>query len=423
MKRLAIPIIVLLLLFGAVGAVWAIFAYLDLPQMAATTPSDSAPQQADAATEASDALSVGIGEQRGEASHQNSGATFDVARIDPEGTSVFAGRAKPGDSVTIMADGAAIGTTEADENGEWTFAVDHPFASADPKLGLRAGPAPAKPQQKVAKADTTAASDEPIAPKPGKRGSASEVTTQLLKNLEGMVETARVEQQEQQKKSAPDPTAPAPETPVAAAPGPTVPEPTAPGTTAPGTTGPETMVPEPSFAPGTPAAPGAPTTPAATAPATPEPTAPTALPESQPQRSSVANLATTPQATPSAADQPTPKRKSVPVPITFVFNEATFTEDGRKAASLLLEYLRLKHYDSVILTGHADERGTDALNMDLSRERLETVASFLKDGGYEGRLDLVPKGETEPFTGVVRSEYDRDELWQLDRRVELVISQ
>ncbi|MGJ0557695.1 OmpA family protein [Methylocystis sp.] len=417
MKRLAIPIIVLLLLFGAVGAVWAIFAFLDQPQTAATTQSDSTRQQSDPMAEASDALSAGIGEQRSEASHQNSGATFDVARIDPEGTSVFAGRAKPGDSVTIMADGAAIGTTEADENGEWTFAVDHPFASADPKLALRAGPAPAKPQQKVAKADTTAASDEPIAPKPGKRGSASEVTTQLLKNLEGMVETARVEQQEKS----------APETPAAAAPGPTVPEPTAPGPTAPKTTAPETTVsgptvagskvPEPTFAP------GAPGEPAATAPATAQPTAPTALPESEPERSSVANLATTPQATPKAADQPTPKRKSVPVPITFVFNEATFTEDGRKAASLLLEYLRLKHYDSVILTGHADERGTDALNMDLSRERLETVASFLKDGGYEGRLDLVPKGETEPFTGVVRSEYDRDELWQLDRRVELVISQ
>jgi outer membrane protein OmpA-like peptidoglycan-associated protein len=325
-----------------------------------------------------------------------------------------------------MADGAEIGTTEADENGEWTFAVDHPFASADPKLDLRAGPAPAKPQQKVAKADTTAASDEPIAPKPGKRGSASEVTTQLLKNLEGMVATARVEQQEEDN-SAPDPSTPATEPSASAAPEPTAPqttvtgpkvsEPTAPDTTAsrPKKSGPS--VPEPSFGP------GAPATPAATAPATPEPTAPTALPESEPQRSSVANLATTPQTTPAAADQPTPKRKSVPVPITFVFNEATFTEDGRKAASLLLEYLRLKHFDGVMLTGHADERGTDALNMDLSRERLETVASFLKDGGYEGRLDLVPKGETEPFTGVVRSEYDRDELWQLDRRVELVISQ
>jgi hypothetical protein len=59
--------------------------------------------------------------------------------------------------------------------------------------------------------------------------------------------------------------------------------------------------------------------------------------------------------------------------------------------------------------------------MDLSRERLETVSRFLKEGGFNGSLELVPKGETEPFSGVVRSEYGREELFQLDRRVELVI--
>ena len=57
------------------------------------------------------------------------------------------------------------------------------------------------------------------------------------------------------------------------------------------------------------------------------------------------------------------------------------------------------------LTGHADERGTDELNMTLSKERLDTVARFLKDGGFKGELELVPKGKREPFTGVVRSQY------------------
>ena len=38
-----------------------------------------------------------------------------------------------------------------------------------------------------------------------------------------------------------------------------------------------------------------------------------------------------------------------------------------------------------------------------------------------GDLELVPKGKTEPYTGVVRSEYNQEELYQLDRRVELVV--
>jgi hypothetical protein len=61
--------------------------------------------------------------------------------------------------------------------------------------------------------------------------------------------------------------------------------------------------------------------------------------------------------------------------------------------------------------------------MNLSKERLETVARFLKAGGYGGELELIPKGKREPFTGVVRSEYPLEDLYQLDRRVELVISQ
>jgi hypothetical protein len=50
------------------------------------------------------------------------------------------------------------------------------------------------------------------------------------------------------------------------------------------------------------------------------------------------------------------------------------------------------------------------------------VAQFLKEGGYTGRLELMPKGESEPFTGVVRSQYSKEDLYQFDRRVELIIS-
>jgi len=122
-----------------------------------------------------------------------------------------------------------------------------------------------------------------------------------------------------------------------------------------------------------------------------------------------------------AARTPTPSI-SVPVPVTFVYNEATLTSDGRKAAALLLEYLQIKRFPKITLTGHADERGTNELNMTLSRERLETVARFLREGGYTGQLELVPKGKTEPYLGVVRGDFSQEDLWQLDRRVELVVT-
>jgi outer membrane protein OmpA-like peptidoglycan-associated protein len=109
----------------------------------------------------------------------------------------------------------------------------------------------------------------------------------------------------------------------------------------------------------------------------------------------------------------------IPVPMTFIYDEATLTPEGRRAVALLLEYLQLKDFGAVTLTGHADERGTHEYNLDLSMQRLDTIERFLRDGGYKGQLDLIPKGEIEPFSAVDRTKYGRDDLWQLDRRVEL----
>ena len=116
-----------------------------------------------------------------------------------------------------------------------------------------------------------------------------------------------------------------------------------------------------------------------------------------------------------------PAAVPVPVPMHFVFREATFTEDGRKAADLLVEYLRLKKPAAISMSGHADERGSDGFNMELSRERLETVAAYLRENGYTGKLTLTPKGRSAPYTGVDRSLYSRDALYQLDRRVEVLL--
>ncbi|MGI9404076.1 MAG: OmpA family protein, partial [Hyphomicrobium sp.] len=309
-------------------------------------------------------------------------AEFDVARIDPDGTSVFAGRTAPHATVTVLGDGREIGTAEADEQGEWTMAVDHKFASDDPDLAIVAKrPSQSKEPSKKPSAVATrapkknvpagASSDqrETAAPPASSasegeqraRQTAKTVTSNLLKNLEGIVETARTAAH---RETALDAEAPAP---------PQVDD----------------------------------TAPVAVAAVETSPTV-------SPAR------VTTPQ-TPITSASPA-VRKPIPIPITFVFNESTLTEDGRKAAALLLEYLQIKKFPKVSLTGHADERGSDELNLALSRERLATVERFLRESGLKGELELVPKGESEPFSGVERSEYELEDLYQLDRRVELIIT-
>ena len=115
----------------------------------------------------------------------------------------------------------------------------------------------------------------------------------------------------------------------------------------------------------------------------------------------------------------TPVSLPIPIPIQFVYRTATFTKDGEKAVHLLLEYLKLSTFRRAVLSGHADERGSHSLNRELSHDRLKAVRDYLRTGGFTGGLILKPLGETKPFEGVDRSKFSREDLFQLDRRVEL----
>ena len=106
-------------------------------------------------------------------------------------------------------------------------------------------------------------------------------------------------------------------------------------------------------------------------------------------------------------------------PIQFIFATSDFTSDGRKAADELLEYVKSKGFSRITLSGHTDSIGTRSDNLRLSKRRLDAVSSHLRAGGYTGEINLLPKGESEPFTGIDRSKYSRNALREFDRRVEL----
>lgn len=274
---------------------------------------------------------------------------FDIARVQREGVSVFAGQGAPGQFVDILADGVVIGTARVDENGEWVFVTEHDFASEDPELDLQIGTAP--PERQVAAlpdpeivADVraeaaTARSAAGGVPSPKVR----DLNDRMMSDLQELVDEARREEADDKAGSRPGPAG-------------------------------------------------------------------------ETETAAVSDPAS--EADPVESQDPS-DRKTIPIPIQFVYREATFTPDGEKAANLLLQYLQLGKQSEVTLSGHADERGTEALNMELSRQRLRTVENYLRSGGYEGQLELVPKGKSEPFTGVDRTGFSREELFQLDRRVEL----
>lgn len=100
-------------------------------------------------------------------------------------------------------------------------------------------------------------------------------------------------------------------------------------------------------------------------------------------------------------------------PVRFGFNDYTLDADSRSRLSSLAECIK-KEGKKITLEGHADERGTEEYNLQLSNKRASSVKKYLTDLGVKaGSLDTVGYGENRP------SSTGHDEgAWAENRRVE-----
>ena len=316
---------------------------------------------------------------------------FDVARIDPDGPSVFAGLATPNEIVNVLVDGVIVGTAKADANGEWVVITDRKIASADPKLAIAYGQRAPVPGR-LASADRASRSYRTASAEREPR-TVRDVDARVMRQLGDWVEAARRDATAREVAAAPSSATRA---------GDTAANPATRSDAAAGS------------------APGADTRENGASVQTTD-AVPAGVPATAAAPFAVASAASPSQERAAGSSLAASTGETLPVPIRFVYREARFTPEGKAAAVLLLEYLRLKKIGTVTLTGHADERGSYDLNMDLSADRLRAVEAFLRDGGFRGELKLVPKGKTEPFSGVDRSRFDKQALYELDRRVELKV--
>ena len=327
---------------------------------------------------------------------------IDVALIDPNGTSVIAGSAKPKSKVVVSADGVDIATVDSDANGEWVLTTKHKFKTSTPELKvstfepeeLLASSSSQDPEQTPSPEFKLGAASPPLAAKPAQPAPVN-VAERLTHEFEKLVETARKEKAKQVELQ-PSPRVDAAQHEIAN----------------------QGIVQQDHSAP-------AGVTDAKPASATPLPHAANVskvpAPDRAPTSQKITAAAEKAAVSSSRKQHATATRRAViiPIPIGFVYREATLTEQGQKAISLLAQYLTIKEFKSVILTGHADERGSEQLNLDLSQARLDAVAREIEKRGYAGNLELIAKGESEPYSNVDRSQLSKQELYALDRRVEL----
>ena len=112
--------------------------------------------------------------------------------------------------------------------------------------------------------------------------------------------------------------------------------------------------------------------------------------------------------------------KQVPVPIAFHTGSDRFTERGLAAAAELAGHLKAQQPGQVAIVGHTDPRGPEAYNLELSQQRAEAVARYVREQGFRGRIEIVAKGESERFPVEDPGAWTKEQRWQMDRRVELI---
>ena len=84
-----------------------------------------------------------------------------------------------------------------------------------------------------------------------------------------------------------------------------------------------------------------------------------------------------------------------------------------------LEVIQSQLNWKIELTGHTDERGTDEYNLTLSKQRVESVSSYLVKMGVDAnRITTIGEGKRKPLS------LGKDEIAHaINRRVEIRFSE
>lgn len=109
--------------------------------------------------------------------------------------------------------------------------------------------------------------------------------------------------------------------------------------------------------------------------------------------------------------------EEVPLPITFEYNSTAFDSVGETYAGVLVDHLLQSAPTSVSLAGHTDPRGGEEFNLTLSEARAAALKDFLREGGFEGEIEVAGFGESQLPTPPEGIEPDSDEHYRIARRV------
>ncbi|MCF6319290.1 MAG: peptidoglycan-associated lipoprotein Pal [Proteobacteria bacterium] len=102
--------------------------------------------------------------------------------------------------------------------------------------------------------------------------------------------------------------------------------------------------------------------------------------------------------------------------IWFSYDQATVESDYRQVIAIHARYLSENPSATMVLEGHADERGTPEYNLALGEKRGNSVANLMRaQGASAGQISVVSFGEEKPVALC-----NDDSCWSQNRRVRIV---
>ncbi len=102
--------------------------------------------------------------------------------------------------------------------------------------------------------------------------------------------------------------------------------------------------------------------------------------------------------------------------VYFEFDSNILTPEATRIVEAHAEYLANNRGMTLVLEGHADERGTREYNLALGESRAKAVADiFLVMGVSEDAIRIISYGEERPVDLA-----NNEDAWSLNRRVEVL---
>ena len=104
--------------------------------------------------------------------------------------------------------------------------------------------------------------------------------------------------------------------------------------------------------------------------------------------------------------------------VFFNYDSAVLTPEGRRTLERQAEWLRLFPEHSIMIEGHADERGTREYNLALGERRATAARDYLIAYGMDSsRLNTTSYGKERPY-----ALGHNEESWSLNRRSVTVVN-